>query len=305
MKKEKEIFNMKNLREDNRKISTGAIAQIKEELKTGRQMEDLPTEILKNALISRVKKKAIEGFMSEDTIIPSDMTDRVRPAGRVYVEVLVELQRRAGYTGENASITPDFMTDEVNEQAGYFIHDGIKYQATDEDFVKAWADPKNYTLITYHREPDSESCQRFKIAEAERRNRVWETYIRESASLLKQHFIQEIENQDPDHEDAPVWVGASLWVQKDTDQEDVADIVINCMTEEEDRREVESMIETMRESKSRPYTEATKRAIDSYRAKELMGIPDQQAEVEEDDDAWFASLYGTDEDSDCEDDVWD
>lgn len=97
---------MKNLREDNRKISTGAIAQIKEELKTGRQMEDLPTEILKNALISRVKKKAIEGFMSEDTIIPSDMTDRVRPAGRVYLGLDKKKEKeRAGYYGTQKGTT--------------------------------------------------------------------------------------------------------------------------------------------------------------------------------------------------------
>ena len=305
MKKEKEISNMKNLREDNRKISTGAIAQIKKELKSGRQIKDLQTQILKEALISRVKKRDIETFMSEDTIIPADMTDRVQPAGRVYVEVLEELKRRAGYTEEKLFIVPDFMKDTVDERAGYFIHDGIKYRVTEDDFVRAWADPKNYTLIHYHMEPDSESCQKFKIAESERRDRVWETYIRKSEDLLKRHFIQELRDTDPEHEDAPIWVGASLWVQKDMAPDDVADLVIEYMTEEKDRREVEDMIETMRGSKSRPYTEATKRAVDEDRARELTGIPEPQAEVEEDEDAWFASLYGTDDDSDCEDDVWD
>lgn len=59
-----------------------------------------------------------------------------------------EGRRQADQRWKREMWLPDYQKDEVHEQEGYFIRDGIRYTATRQDFIEAWGCWKNFTGFT-------------------------------------------------------------------------------------------------------------------------------------------------------------
>ena len=259
----------KDLRELNRVLSSNAVKKIKGALKTGKTWADIDTTTLKYSLISRVNKKSIDRFMSEeDCEIPDDLHKKAEQAGRVYMEALEELSRRV-----YGVKYPDYLTDTVYEDAGYFTHDGTVYKATKEDFIKAWGEPKNFAIIEcgYSNEnTDLTSCLQFKVREAEHCDAEWARYIEENRVYIAGMELRTF----------------GLFGYKDYDQEveasrkDANKRVYNRifdMEYEKDRiafqKELEDMKHELGITSGKTYTERVHREVDKNREcvlKELM-----------------------------------